>query len=471
MSYRPLLALLGFGVAAAVGCTATVYEPQPSPPPPPGPAAEVEPAPANTGDASFFYGSLAPYGSWITVASYGTVWAPRVSPWWRPYSEGRWVFTDDGWTWASSEPWGWAVFHYGRWFDDPEYGWAWVPGRVWGPAWVAWRSGGGQIGWAPLPPSVRWQAGIGFSGGGIDFDAVISPRHWCFVPERDIAAPAIRGYLAPAPRNVTLISVTRNITNYTVINNRIVNNSINVTRVEEITHRSVPRYRIVDRESPTAWHAGELQGNEVAMVRHVEALRTATGVEGRPAVRGSAPPRPAMTSNVETVEQVNRRYQLEQQELARHQSEERARLQRLREADRTQAQPAAAARSGRGAEEKALEAEQRHQAEVLAKRHQLEVNAAKRRVQPKVKPKPGATQPRRTDGPNPQHQDQLARGTGGRSRPRPSRPPGPHAFGGLAAGSAASTGKVAESPSGAGASPTPSGSIAAATRCRRAVSS
>jgi hypothetical protein len=403
MSYRPVFALLALAVGAAVGCTATVYEPQPSAPPP-GPPAEVEAAPetapAISGDVSFFYDSLAPYGSWITVANYGTVWTPRVPPWWRPYTEGRWVFTDDGWTWVSSEPWGWAVFHYGRWFDDPAYGWVWVPGRVWGPAWVAWRSGGGQIGWAPLPPSVRWEAGIGFSGGRIDFEAAISPRHWCFVPERDITAPAIRGYVAPAPRNVTLINVTRNITNYTVINNRIVNNSINVARVEEITHQSVPRYRIVDRDSPTALHAGALRGDEVAMVRHVEPLRLAGGAARPPA--GQAPvTRPLATSSGETVDQVNHRYQLEQRELVRHQAEERVRLQRLRESDRAQAQPAGAVRSGQAAEEKALEAEHRHQMEVLAKRHQLEVNAAKHRVQANAKRKT-ATAPHRTDeGPNP----------------------------------------------------------------------
>jgi uncharacterized protein YraI len=34
----------------------------------------------------------------------------------RPYTVGRWVFTDRyGWMWASSEPFGWATYHYGRW--------------------------------------------------------------------------------------------------------------------------------------------------------------------------------------------------------------------------------------------------------------------------------------------------------------------------------------------------------------------
>ena len=31
-------------------------------------------------------------------------------------------------------------------------GWCWVPGTLWGPAWVAWRAGRVNVGWAPLPP-------------------------------------------------------------------------------------------------------------------------------------------------------------------------------------------------------------------------------------------------------------------------------------------------------------------------------
>ena len=29
----------------------------------------------------------------------------------------------------------------GRWFFDDSYGWVWVPGSEWAPAWVAWRYG------------------------------------------------------------------------------------------------------------------------------------------------------------------------------------------------------------------------------------------------------------------------------------------------------------------------------------------
>ncbi|HTO99151.1 MAG TPA: DUF6600 domain-containing protein, partial [Myxococcales bacterium] len=93
------------------------------------------------------------YGEWITTPEYGTVWRPtHLGDEWQPYLNGRWVWTEAGWAWASEEPFGWAVFHYGRWAWAPAMGWMWVPGRVWAPAWVAWRWSDGYAAWCPLGP-------------------------------------------------------------------------------------------------------------------------------------------------------------------------------------------------------------------------------------------------------------------------------------------------------------------------------
>jgi hypothetical protein len=117
--------------------------------------------------------ALTPYGDWTDVD--GTrVWRPSASVVgddFQPYAtNGQWVSSDYGWYFQSDYAWGWAPFHYGRWALDPNYGWIWIPGTVWAPAWVDWRSGGGYIGWAPLPP-------IGWS-------VVVQPwrPYWCFVP-------------------------------------------------------------------------------------------------------------------------------------------------------------------------------------------------------------------------------------------------------------------------------------------------
>jgi hypothetical protein len=112
-----------------------------------------------------FQTALAPYGGWDYDSSFGYVWSPSVSivgTGFSPYATcGRWALTEYGWTWVSDWSWGWAPFHYGRWITRAGR-WSWVPGSMWGPAWVSWRSGGGYVGWTPLPPrGVRLAGGYG----------------------------------------------------------------------------------------------------------------------------------------------------------------------------------------------------------------------------------------------------------------------------------------------------------------------
>src|SRR5689334_10910953 len=129
-------------------------------------------------DVSFFYQNLATDGEWFQHPTYGWCWTPYdVSADWRPYYDGHWDYTDDGWSWASNEPWGWATYHYGRWFFDDGYGWVWVPGNEWAPAWVAWRDADDYVGWAPLPPGADWDdaSGLAFADA-----SVIPSDEWCF---------------------------------------------------------------------------------------------------------------------------------------------------------------------------------------------------------------------------------------------------------------------------------------------------
>jgi hypothetical protein len=80
-----------------------------------------------------------------------------------------------GWTWVSDESWGDIPYHYGRWVSDPREGWLWVPGYVWGPSWVVWRSGGGNIGW------FRCHPGDNYYGDGAyrdNYDNQYGYRDW-----------------------------------------------------------------------------------------------------------------------------------------------------------------------------------------------------------------------------------------------------------------------------------------------------
>lgn len=136
-------------------------------------------------DLGYFEQSLAPYGQWIDLPGYGPVWQPASMPAdWQPYTLGHWEWTDQGWLWASDEPWGRIAFHYGRWARDPSYGWLWVPGYQWAPAWVAWRTGDDVIGWAPLGPGVSIELGA----------TRIAPPVWVFVPARHFAGLPVQSY-------------------------------------------------------------------------------------------------------------------------------------------------------------------------------------------------------------------------------------------------------------------------------------
>jgi len=93
---------------------------------------------------------LSEHGTWTFISGFGWGWRPYVNTGWRPYFYGQWVTGRNGClTWVSYEPWGWVPYHYGRWAFDANYGWFWVPGDTYAPAWVYWWYSPGYIGWAP----------------------------------------------------------------------------------------------------------------------------------------------------------------------------------------------------------------------------------------------------------------------------------------------------------------------------------
>jgi hypothetical protein len=146
--------------------------------------------------------ALDAYGHWVRHARYGEVWVPEGVPSdWQPYEYGHWVFTDDwGWYWISDEnedDWGWVVYHYGRWAFDRTIGWFWVPGDEWAPAWVDWRYGGDNVGWAPLPPDDLVDA----------YDE--RPDYWVYVPLRYIGEPRLRSHFLPRDRRMIMLRETR----------------------------------------------------------------------------------------------------------------------------------------------------------------------------------------------------------------------------------------------------------------------
>ena len=133
--------------------------------------------------------NLANYGSWQDVPGYGWAWAPNNQNQnnFAPYQNGQWVWEPGyGYTWVDNAPYGYAVSHYGSWFNNANYGgWLWQPpayqyqtssnalGSAWLPAVVSFFLTGGsgfdlnsfgdnaEIGWIPLAPGQQYQPWYG----------------------------------------------------------------------------------------------------------------------------------------------------------------------------------------------------------------------------------------------------------------------------------------------------------------------
>jgi hypothetical protein len=196
----------------------------------------------------FFYDNLDPYGSWREVGDYGYVWQPYdVSADWQPYSDGRWVYTDVGWTWDSYEPFGWAVYHYGRWANVYDVGWIWVPGTEWGPGWVSWRHSPNYVGWAPLPPEALFLRAIGFMGWVDDYYD-IGPGSYRFVENRNFGAQRLNTVFIDQRQNLQIINQTTNITHISYVNNVVHNGGPRYDQQARYSTSPIQRYRLDRRQ-------------------------------------------------------------------------------------------------------------------------------------------------------------------------------------------------------------------------------
>lgn len=237
----------------------------------------LQDASAQQVSASFrlFYDALSPYGTWVDYQNYGYVWMPNTDSDFSPYvTSGHWVFTDDGWTWVSDYPWGWATFHYGRWDYDDVYGWFWVPDNEWGPAWVSWRSSPGYYGWAPLRPGISLSMSFGR-------DYRERNERWIFVRNGDIGRPDIGSRYINRTNNTTIINNSTVIVNAQRDDNRNATYIAGPNRadVQRVTHKTVNPVAIRDANQP----GHHLSNGELQIYRPQVQKRIGNGQDPAPA--------------------------------------------------------------------------------------------------------------------------------------------------------------------------------------------
>ncbi len=212
---------------------------------------------AQPGVSSYFYTALTPYGQWIEIDYGVVVWKPVIMQVdWNPYTQGRWIWTVDGWYWDSYEPFGYITYHYGRWYYDDYYGWIWVPGYEYAPAWVEWRYDDVYIGWAPLPPYATFSVSI-----GIRFTrSYYTPySHWNFVRYNYFYNPHVYRYCVGPSYRYRIYTRTKYRTNYSYYNGRVRNYGVDVNIIRTRSGQQI-RQRDIVRTSEV--RTLEVRGNK-----------------------------------------------------------------------------------------------------------------------------------------------------------------------------------------------------------------
>jgi hypothetical protein len=345
-------------IAGAIGAGCVIRETPPAPPPtdapivydaapysPPADQELVRYEPAPEPVVAEYEHDLGSYGHWVQT-EYGRSWAPdNRPPDWQPYTVGYWQPTDQGWCWVpqgEESNWGMITYHYGRWYLNPSYGWVWVPGTVWAPAWVAWRQGDGYCGWTPLPP----QCGEGVNVNVAVIDRYCPPTRYVYCDERYMAEPG--GYRHYERNNVTIIRRTTNITNITYVDNRVINRGVPVRDVEARSGRRIEAVQLAHAESaadarrlhqegrPVVYAPPVVQRAEREAQPRLQHAMTARpprqGAAGKPYQAGGRQIEPnpydaQQRQRAQEQQQANRQRQLDNQDRARQQAADRTKAQ------------------------------------------------------------------------------------------------------------------------------------------------
>lgn len=227
-----------------------------------------------------FYDELSPAGEWLEISQDEIkedlkdgegeglasdimeedgmiyIWRPAgIKSDWHPYLNGRWVYTAQGWLWASNYSWGWAVYHYGRWWNSKTFGWVWLPGYVWAPAWVRWKVTEGHIGWCPLSPYAKWRISEGITL--YNYHYTHRDEDWVFVNKSKFAEEISSSERIAVNENGSYIKSSQDILNLKYENQGVQNLGPEVREIESKTGKQIVRRDLVLSETKVEPLAGE----------------------------------------------------------------------------------------------------------------------------------------------------------------------------------------------------------------------
>ncbi|MCC6864760.1 MAG: hypothetical protein IT280_01215 [Ignavibacteria bacterium] len=234
------------------------------------PQAEDEDLYLNTVSFQSFYDVLSPMGEWIQITKEDAdedmnngegegnflaksddefifIWKPEVTEGWKPYSNGRWEYCEQGWFWVSSDKWGNTTYNYGRWWHSPKFGWVWLPGYTWAPAWVRWRmtNDGKHVGWVALSPKAKWKNETGITDKTYHYKN--NDADWVFVDNNTFAGE-ISSITLKSSNNSDLIKNSSLITEIKTENDRVFTGGPDAMEMEKRTGKKYNSKRLKFKE-------------------------------------------------------------------------------------------------------------------------------------------------------------------------------------------------------------------------------
>lgn len=158
-----------------------------------------------------------------------------------PYTNGEWIYTDEGWYFKAPTPHEELTSHYGRWTQDEKLGWVWLPGSVWSPAWVEWKENEDYVAWTPLPPSTYIK-----EDGTIDAPTVEDENKYVVIEKKHIINPPYYKYryFYKENKNKIMIKEMEKREGVMVKNKTIINKGPDVKNIEKHSGKKIEKVKI-----------------------------------------------------------------------------------------------------------------------------------------------------------------------------------------------------------------------------------